>query len=203
LKIAIIDYGMGNLRSVEKAFERVGARGAFVTCDPTEIAEADKAVLPGDGAFDATMDNLRAAGIDRVVFDFVSTGKPFLGICIGMQALLTSSEEGRRGVVGLNLIPGIVRRFPEHGLKVPLIGWLPLQLPRCSKLFAGIEPGESVYFLHSFYCDPSDTACTAATADYGAVYCAGIEQDNIFATQFHPEKSGDTGLRILHNFASL
>jgi glutamine amidotransferase len=203
MKIAIIDYGMGNLRSVEKAFERVGAKGAFVTSDPAEIKSADKAVLPGDGAFDATMDNLREAGIDRVALDFVATGKPFLGICIGMQALLTKSEEGRADVAGLGLIPGMVRRFPQSDLKVPLIGWLPLQIPRSSRLFEGVQGGESVYFLHSYYCEPADMSCAAATADYGMVYSAGIEQGNIFATQFHPEKSGETGLCILSNFAKL
>ena len=204
MKIAIIDYGMGNLRSVEKAFEHVGAVGAFVTDDPEAIREADKAVLPGDGAFDATMDRLRESGVDSVAREFVASGRPFLGICVGMQCLMTSSEEGRAGVVGLDLVPGRVRRFPSGaGLKVPQIGWNALSFPRPSALFDGLSEGDMVYFLHSYYCVPSDPSASRATADYGLEYCAGFEAGNIFATQFHPEKSGQVGLSILRNFARL
>jgi glutamine amidotransferase len=204
LKIAIIDYGMGNLRSVEKAFHEVGASDAFVTADPARIASADKAVLPGDGAFDATMARLREAGVDKVAAEFVASGRPFLGICVGMQALLSSSEEGEPGIEGLNLVPGRVRRFPGgSSLKIPQIGWNSLSFPRPSVLFDGISDGSMVYFLHSFYCAPDDEVTVSATCNYGVTYCAGLQRANIHATQFHPEKSGEVGLRILKNFASL
>ncbi|HEY3333106.1 MAG TPA: imidazole glycerol phosphate synthase subunit HisH [Capsulimonadaceae bacterium] len=204
MKIAIIDYGMGNLRSVEKAFHHVGATGAFVTDDPAAVLAADKAVLPGDGAFDATMDRLRETGVDNIVKQFTASGRPFLGICVGMQCLLTDSEEGRRGAVGLDLVPGSVRRFPANaGLKVPQIGWNELTFPRESALFAGIVPGQMVYFLHSFYCVPAEANVTTASADYGVEYCAGLQLSNIHATQFHPEKSGQVGLNILRNFSAL
>jgi len=205
MKIAIIDYGLGNLRSVEKALQFVGAPDAFVTDDPAAVASADKAVLPGDGAFDATMDRLRASGVDKIVAEFVATGKPFLGICVGMQVLLSESEEGRHGVKGLDLVPGAVRRFHPMSTaeKVPQIGWNELQFPRESTLFAGINPGSMVYFLHSYYCAPSDDATVTATAEFAGEYCAGLQHGNIHATQFHPEKSGPVGLTILRNFARL
>ncbi|MDR3709801.1 MAG: imidazole glycerol phosphate synthase subunit HisH [Capsulimonadaceae bacterium] len=204
MKIAIIDYGMGNLRSVEKAFEHVGASGAFVTDDPAAVRTADKAVLPGDGAFDATMDRLRESGVADVVKEFAASGRPFLGICVGMQCLLTSSDEGRQGVVGLDLVPGRVRRFSGgDGLKVPQIGWNELQFPAPSPLFQGLNAADMVYFLHSFYCVPADPATVTATANYGLDYCAGLQAGNIFATQFHPEKSGQVGLAILRNFSRL
>lgn len=204
MKIAIIDYGMGNLKSVEMAFHRVGAMGAFVTDDPAEVARADKAVLPGDGAFDATVDRLREAGADQVVQEFVASGRPFLGICVGMQALLTSSEEGRPDAKGLEIVPGRVKRFAGGtDLKVPQIGWNQLRFPRQSALFAGLSDGAFVYFLHSFYCAPDSEACVTATSDYGLSYCAGVEKANVHATQFHPEKSGEVGLTILRNFATL
>jgi len=204
MKIAIIDYGMGNLKSVEMAFHRVGALDAFITDDPGAIARADKAVLPGDGAFDATVDRLRETGVDKVVYDFVASGRPFLGICVGMQAIMTSSEEGRPDARGLDLVPGRVKRFVgSHDLKVPQIGWNELRLPRPSALFHGLPDKPYVYFLHSYYCDPDDQSCATAVCDYGLSYCAGLENGNIHATQFHPEKSGEVGLHILRNFASL
>lgn len=222
-RIAIIDYGMGNLRSVEKAFEKVGATGAFVTSDPEAVATADKAVLPGDGAFDATMRSLRASGVDRVSLDFIQSGRPFLGICVGMQALLTSSEEGEPGVLGLDVIPGRVRRFlpsptesgppgcgagvPSGGsgtLKIPQIGWNGLDFAPGSPLGAGLDAGEPMaYFLHSYYCQPDDPAHVAARTEYGVVYASALHRDNVWATQFHPEKSGKVGLTILANFARL
>lgn len=204
MKIAIIDYGMGNLRSVEKAFHQVGAPGAFVTADPAAVLDADRAVLPGDGAFDATMDRLRESGIDVVVKDFAKSGRPLLGICVGMQCLLSRSEEGRPDAVGLELVPGRVKRFPaQSGLKVPQIGWNELGFPRPSGLFAGLDGSPMVYFLHSYYCVPDDPGTVTATADYGLPYCAGLQTANIHATQFHPEKSGSVGLAILRNFAKL
>ncbi len=205
MKVAIIDYGLGNLRSVEKAFHRVGVPGAFVTDDPAAVAAADKAVLPGDGAFDSTMRSLRTSGVDRVVLDFVASGRPFLGICVGMQALLTSSDEGEQGVLGLDLVPGRVRRFPEgSGLKVPQIGWNVLNFAEGTPLGKDVPgPEPMAYFLHSYYCAPDNDADIAASTEYGVVYASALHRDNIWATQFHPEKSGPVGLAILANFARL
>ena len=205
MKVAIIDYGMGNLRSVEKAFHKVGIPGAFVTDDPRAVADADKAVLPGDGAFDSTMHSLRRSGVDQIALEFIASGRPFLGICVGMQALLTSSEEGESGVLGLNVVPGRVRRFPASAtLKVPQIGWNTLAFAPGSPLGADL-PGESpmAYFLHSYYCAPDDPDDWAATTDYGVSYCAALHRGNVWATQFHPEKSGPVGLAILRNFSRL
>ena len=203
MKIAIIDYGLGNLRSVEKAFHRVGADGAFVTDDPEEVRSADKAVLPGDGSFDSTMQSLRASAVDKIALEFAATGRPFLGICVGMQVLLTSSEEGERNERGLNLIPGKVKRFQGANLKVPQIGWNELAFSGSSPLFTGLSDGAFVYFLHSYYCAPDNEDVVTARSDYGLPYCAGLQKDNVFATQFHPEKSGEIGLQILNNFAQL
>ena len=205
MKVAIIDYGMGNLRSVEKAFHKVGMDGAFVTADPREVAGADKAVLPGDGAFDATMRSLRSSGVDRITLEFIASGRPFLGICVGMQVLLTGSEEGEPGVRGLDVVPGRVRRFPSQpGRKIPQIGWNNLDFTPGSPLGADL-PGESpmAYFLHSYYCAPDDPADSAATTDYGVTYCSALHRGNVWATQFHPEKSGPVGLAILRNFGRL
>ena len=205
MRVAIIDYGMGNLRSVEKAFHKVGMDGAFVTDDPAEVARADKAVLPGDGAFDSTMHSLRRSGVDQTVLEFIASGRPFLGICVGMQVLLTGSEEGQPGVLGLDVVPGRVRRFPQgEGRKVPQIGWNDIAFTPGSPLGADL-PGDSpmAYFLHSYYCAPDDPADWAATTDYGVSYCSALHRGNVWATQFHPEKSGPVGLAILRNFSRL
>lgn len=204
MKIAIIDYGMGNLRSVEKAFHKVGATGAFVTDDPEQVAAADKAVLPGDGAFDSTMHSLRQSGVDKIAQEFIASGRPFLGICVGMQVLLTDSEEGEAGVRGLNVVPGHVRRFPATpGLKIPQIGWNTVRFAPDSPLGAGLPDGAMAYFLNSFFCAPDDPADAAATTDYGVDFCSALHRGNVWATQFHPEKSGPVGLTILRNFARL
>ncbi len=204
LKIAIIDYGMGNLRSVEKAFHKVGAVGAFVTDDPQQVQSADKAVLPGDGAFDSTMHSLRRSGVDAIALDFVASGRPFLGICVGMQVLLTDSEEGEQGVRGLDVVPGRVKKFPgTDGLKVPQIGWNELSFASQSPLGAGLEDNAMAYFLHSYYCAPDSGADVAATTEYGVSFCSALHRDNVWATQFHPEKSGPVGLTILRNFFRL
>ena len=205
MKVAIIDYGMGNLRSVEKAFHKVGMEGAFITDDPSAVASADKAVLPGDGAFDTTMNSLRRSGVDEIVLNFIGSGKPFLGICVGMQVLLTSSEEGDPNVGGLNVVPGRVRLFPSlSGLKIPQIGWNTLHFTDNSPLGADL-PGESpmAYFLHSYYCAPDDSGNVAAITEYGFSFCSALHCGNVWATQFHPEKSGPVGLAILRNFARL
>ena len=205
MRVAIIDFGMGNLRSVEKAFHKIGADGAFVTDDPAEVANADKAVLPGDGAFDSTMRSLRQSGVDQICLEFIASGRPFLGICVGMQVLLTESEEGEPGVRGLNVVPGRVRRFPSgQGLKIPQIGWNNVTFASGSPLGADL-PGEMLmaYFLNSYYCVPDDPTDIAATTDYAGPFCSALHRGNVWATQFHPEKSGPVGLAILRNFARL
>lgn len=205
--IAIIDYGMGNLRSVQKGFEKVGAE-AVITADPRLVLEADKVVLPGVGAFRDCMHNLEQAGFVEPILKVVSDGRPFLGICVGMQLLFDDSVEF--GLYrGLGLIPGHVLRFPEgmreggEELKVPHMGWNQLGFRRRPPAFEGIEEGANVYFVHSYYVKPDDDGVIATTTGYGIQFCSAIWKDNIVATQFHPEKSQHAGLRILKNFASL
>jgi glutamine amidotransferase len=149
------------------------------------------------------MERLKNSGVDKIAAEFASSGRPFLGICVGMQALLTSSEEGDPAARGLNLVPGKVRKFADPALKVPQIGWNQLSFSGASPLFAELEEGAFVYFLHSFYCAPDDSNVVTARSDYGLSYCAGLQKDNIFATQFHPEKSGEVGLQILKNFSKI
>ncbi|MBI5655502.1 MAG: imidazole glycerol phosphate synthase subunit HisH [Geobacter sp.] len=202
--IAIIDYGMGNLRSVQKGFEKVGF-DAVVTADPKVVLEAEKVVLPGVGAFRDCMRNLEQGGFVEPILKVIREGRPFLGICVGMQLLLTDSVEF--GLYqGLNVIPGHVLRFPdgmeENGekLKVPHMGWNQLAIRRRAPIFNGIEDGTNVYFVHSYYEMPDDETAVAATATYGVEFCAAIWKDNVMATQFHPEKSQEVGLRMLKNF---
>jgi glutamine amidotransferase len=203
--IAIIDYGMGNLRSVQKGFEKIGAE-AVVTADPKVILEADKIVLPGVGAFRDCMHNLEQAGFVEPILQVISEGRPFLGICVGMQMLFTDSVEF--GLYrGLNIIPGHVLRFPDdmtvaaEKLKVPQMGWNQLSFKRRPPAFEGIADNSNVYFVHSYYVKPDADDVIATTTDYGFEFCSAIWKDNIVATQFHPEKSQDVGLRILKNFA--
>jgi glutamine amidotransferase len=204
MKIAIIDYGMGNLRSVEKAFHSIGVEGAFVTDDPGAVEHADKAVLPGDGAFDATMHSLRRSGVADIALGFIRSGRPFLGICVGMQVLMSESEEGEPGVSGLNVAPGRVRRFPAaSGLRIPQIGWNEVAFSEGSPLGEGLADNAMAYFLNSYYCEPDDAADIAAVTDYGGPFCSALHRDNVWATQFHPEKSGSMGLNILRNFSRL
>lgn len=199
--IAIIDYGMGNLRSIQKALEHFGCH-AEITQDPRIIAAAERVVLPGVGAFGAAMANLERLNLVEPVKNAALSGKPFLGICLGMQLLLSESEE--MGLFkGLDLVPGRVIRFNiNKNLKVPHMGWNALKVERPCKLMQGLEDGARVYFVHSYYPVPS-TEFVAATSDYGTRFCAVIAKDNIFATQFHPEKSGSVGLRMLANFAEV
>lgn len=202
--IAIIDYKMGNLASVKKALAALHY-DAIITADPDVIRNADGVILPGVGAFAPAMANLNEAGLISAIKDVASSGKPFLGICLGMQLLFDGSEEGMTGeglVEGLGIIPGKVLKFPadktvDKGLKVPQMGWNDLKDVKGSLLCEG----DYVYFVHSFYCEPDDVSVVAARAEYGIRYCCAVEKDNIFATQFHPEKSGEVGLAILSKFA--
>ena len=205
--IAIIDYGMGNLRSVQKGFEKVGFE-AVVTADPKVVLEAERVVLPGVGAFGDCMRNLEQGGFVEPILRVIRDGRPFLGICVGMQLLLTDSVEfGLHR--GLDVIPGHVLRFPEgmeengEKLKVPHMGWNQLAIRRPAPIFAGIEEGSNVYFVHSYYEKPDDEAVVAATTIYGFEFCAALWKDNIVATQFHPEKSQTIGLKILKNFGEM
>lgn len=201
--IAIVDYGMANLRSVQKAFERVGF-AADITSDPEQIAKSSKVVLPGVGAFQDAIARLRETGLDDVIRSHITRGRPFLGICLGLQLLFTRSHED--GLFdGLNLVPGEVVRFPTiPGLKVPHMGWNTLRFPRANcPLFTGLPPDPAVYFVHSYYAVPTNRDLVAAEADYPEPFCAAIWNENVFATQFHPEKSQDVGLTMLRNFATL
>ena len=205
--IAIIDYGMGNLRSVQKGFEKVGF-DAVVTADPKVVLEAERVVLPGVGAFPDCMRNLEQGGFVEPLLKVIQGGRPFLRICLGLQLLFTESEEF--GVhKGLDVIPGRVIRFPEgmeengEELKVPHMGWNQLAIHSRPPVFAGIDEGTNVYFVHSYYVKPADQAVVAATTGYGIEFCAAIWKDNIVATQFHPEKSQEKGLRILKNFGEM
>jgi len=204
MTIAVIDYEMGNLRRVQKALERVGA-DAVVTRDPDVIMGAGAAVLPGVGAFGACMDNLRKHGLVDPVNIFVASGRPFLGICVGMQILFDESEEFGR-VPGLGILPGKIVRFaadPAGKRKVPQMGWNALTIVRRAPHLAGVQDGAEVYFVHSYYPVPADPAIIATTTDYGGAFASSVWRDNVFATQFHPEKSQAVGLRILANFAAL
>jgi len=202
--IAIVDYKMGNLASVRKALEYIH-RECRITDDPDFIRNSDALILPGVGAYAPAMEALRAKGLDSVVKDFASSGKPVLGICLGMQLMLDESEEGASesgNIKGLGLIPGSVKKFPsdktvDQGLKVPQIGWNKLTDVTGSLL----REEDYVYFVHSFYCDPKDPKDAAAYTTYGIKYACALEKDNIFATQFHPEKSGEAGLQILERFS--
>lgn len=198
--IAIVDYGMGNLRSVQKAFERVGHR-AVITARAEDVARAERVVLPGVGAFGDAMANLIRAGLAPALLACIAEGRPFMGICVGLQLLFTESEEMGRHV-GLDVLPGRVRRFPD-GERIPQIGWNQIHIERESPLLEGIPDGSFYYFVHSFYVAPQDPNDCLATTDYGIDYTSIAGRDNVFGIQFHPEKSQDLGLRILRNFAEL
>jgi glutamine amidotransferase len=200
--LAVVDYGMGNLRSVQKAFERLG-QGAEVTRDPERIAAAPAVVLPGVGAFGACMESLRALGLVEPVRQAIASGRPFLGICLGMQLLFEESDEFGP-VRGLGILPGRVVRFPaDPARKVPHMGWNTLRMARPAPALAGIEDGAYVYFVHSYYPVPADPAVVATTTVHGAEFASSVARDNVFACQFHPEKSQQVGLRLLGNFVRL
>lgn len=210
IDVAVIDYGIGNLFSVRRAFEHVDAN-VLVTNDPALLLAAPRLVLPGVGAFEDGMKGLRRYGLDQVVHEFVATGKPLLGICLGMQMLATTSEEFGLHA-GLNLIPGRVLPIPAttaagHPHKIPHIGWSGLQLPAAGggwedSILRGLQQGDDVYLVHSFSVHPADERHRLAECDYnGRSLSAAIRRDNVQGTQFHPEKSGPAGLRIIRNFA--
>jgi len=195
--LTIVDYGVGNLRSVYMAFRRLGV-AAQVSSDPAELRRATAVVLPGVGAFGDSIANLRALGFEEPLKATIRDGLPFLGICVGLQLLFEVSEElGEHR--GLGVIPGRVRRFDEH-LVVPHMGWNQIRQCQPSPLWQGLPDGSYAYFVHSYYGEPSEPGWTAATTDYGVSFCSAVARGNLFAIQFHPEKSQDTGARILRNF---
>ncbi len=202
--IALLDYGSGNLRSVEKALRKVGA-DLLVTTRPEPLRAARAAVLPGVGAFDDCISAMQRQEMLGAVKEFIQTGKPFLGICVGYQALFERSEEFNSCALGLGVFGGKVARFSERpGLKIPQIGWNQLEIarPDCP-LYTGIPGGSYVYFVHSFYPQPADAGIVATRTDYGDHFASSVWRDNVFATQFHPEKSQTVGLKLLENFVKL
>ncbi|MFH1888756.1 MAG: imidazole glycerol phosphate synthase subunit HisH [Candidatus Omnitrophota bacterium] len=203
MKIAIIDYGMGNIHSVRKALESMGA-GTIVTNKPADITASDKIILPGVGAFNDAMEELKKQGLISVMAKCIKKGKVFLGICLGMQLLFEESEEATASK-GLGFVNGIVRKLQaKDGLKVPHMGWNQLQIKNgACPLLNDIVDGSYVYFCHSYYPEPQDKSITAATTDYGIEFASILWKDNMYAAQFHPEKSQEIGLKILKNFVNL
>ena len=207
--IAVIDYGMGNLRSIGKALERVGAN-VIVTNNPQRILDAEKIVLPGVGAFKDAMKNLEEMNLIPPILKSIKDGKPFLGICLGFQLLMTESEEF--GIYkGFDIIKGKVVHFPSmnngnkdsYPLKIPHMGWNTIHIEKGMPLLEDIEDNSFFYFVHSYYVVPDDKKVIAATTDYGITFTSGVEKDNIFAFQFHPEKSQEKGLKILKKFLGI
>jgi glutamine amidotransferase len=200
--LAIIDYEMGNLRSVQKGFERVGHQ-AVITSDPAVLAGARKVLLPGVGAFRDAIGALRERGLVEPIRAAIRAGKPFLGICLGLQLLFdTSYEDGEYD--GLGVLPGTVKKFQlPHEFKVPHMGWNQIAFRRRPPIFAGVDEGEHFYFVHSYYVVPQDASVVAIETNYPQAFCSGIWRGNLFAVQFHPEKSQSAGLRLLKNFAEL
>lgn len=200
--IAIVDYNAGNLKSVEKAMLYLGQK-VLVTSRPEEILSADKVILPGVGAFGDAMKNLTAAGLDTVLREVADRKKPLLGICLGMQLLFEESEESP-GVKGLGLLPGLILRIPSApGLKIPHMGWNNLKINSGKSLYRSVPDSSYVYFVHSYYLKANDPEDVAARCEYGVTIDASVESGNLYGCQFHPEKSGDVGLKILSNFADI
>ena len=200
--VAIIDYDAGNIKSVEKALQRLGQE-VVITRDANAILHADKVILPGVGAFGDAMANLRAYHLDEVIRKVVDKNTPFLGICLGLQLLFERSEESE-GVEGLGILKGEIKRIPAgEDLKIPHMGWNSLHLQNDGRLFQGIEEQAYVYFVHSYYLEAKEPEIVKATTEYGVTIHASVEKGNVFACQFHPEKSSDVGLKILRNFVEL
>lgn len=199
---AIIDYDAGNVKSVEKAIQFLGQE-AVLTRDKEILLSADRVILPGVGAFGNAMEKLHQYGLVEIIHAIVEKGTPFLGICLGLQLMFESSEESP-GVEGLGLLKGKILRIPDtKELTVPQIGWNDLKFPKQSRLFAGLSDGAYVYFVHSYYLQAEDIKDVAATTEYGVTIHAAVEHENLFACQFHPEKSAEVGLQILRNFICL
>lgn len=200
--IAIIDYDAGNLKSVEKALHYLG-EDTIITRNRDEILSADKIILPGVGSFGDAMENLHAFGLVDVIKEAVAANIPFLGICLGLQLLFEKSDE-TPGVEGLGILKGEILRIPDkEGLKIPHMGWNSLTIKEDSRLFKGMEQNPYVYFVHSYYLKAAEESIVAATTEYSTTIHAAVEAGNVFACQFHPEKSGESGLAILKNFASM
>lgn len=200
--VAVIDYDAGNLKSVEKALTFLG-EDVVITRDSSRILAADKVILPGVGAFGDAMDRLNQYGLPPVIRQVADKGTPFLGICLGLQLMFESSEESV-GVEGLGLLKGKILKIPDcPGLKIPHMGWNSLDIRQDSRLFAGISSGEYVYFVHSYYLKAENEEIVAASTEYSTYIHAAVEAGNVFACQFHPEKSGDVGLKILKNFVEM
>lgn len=200
--IAILDYDAGNIKSVEKAVQLLG-RDVTVTRDEETILEADKVILPGVGAFGDAMRKIHQYGLYEAIHEVVDRGTPFLGICLGLQLLFEESEESP-GVEGLGILKGKILRIPESpGLKIPHMGWNSLELKNNGRLFEGLPQESYVYFVHSYYLKAADEGIVTAVTEYGIHIHASVEQGNVFACQFHPEKSSETGIRILKNFISI
>lgn len=200
--IAIIDYDAGNIKSVEKAIQFLGEE-AVVTRERDRILSADKVILPGVGSFGDAMKKIRGYGLEEVIHEVIDRKTPFLGICLGLQLLFERSDESE-GVKGLGILKGEILRIPDkEGFKVPQIGWNSLSYPNKGRLFEGIPEESYVYFVHSYYLKAADESIVTAATDYSTLIHASVEKGNVFACQFHPEKSSDTGLKILKNFISI
>ena len=201
--IALLDYGAGNVRSVQKALTAAGGEVRLVS-DPEAVRRADAVVLPGVGAFDNCVNAMQRQELFGATKDFIGTGKPFLGICVGYQALFEKSEEFNSCAAGLGVFGGSVVRFAENGIKVPQIGWneVEFEKPECP-ILKGIKSGSHFYFVHSYFPKPSDESIVATRTTYGETFASAVWRDNVFATQFHPEKSQKVGLRLLENFVRL
>ena len=200
--IAIIDYDAGNVKSVEKALQALG-QDVIITNNKEELLKADKVILPGVGAFGDAMEKLHTYGLVDVIYELIDMKKPFLGICLGLQLLFEGSDESK-GIEGLHILDGQVLRIPDkEGLKIPHIGWNSLELQNNGRLFQNMAPNPYVYFVHSYYLKAADESIVKATCDYSTCIHASVEKDNVFACQFHPEKSSDVGLTLLKNFTQI
>lgn len=201
--IAVIDYDAGNMLSVEKAFEYIGEEKVLITRNRDEILSADKVILPGVGSFEDAIKKLHKYNLINIINDVVEKKTPFLGICLGLQLLFKSSEEGK-STPGLGILDGEILRIPDKGnLKIPHMGWNSLNLMNNGRLFKNIDNESYVYFVHSYYLKAKDEGIVTANSEYGTIIHASVEKDNVFGCQFHPEKSGEVGLNILRNFINL
>ena len=200
--VAIIDYDAGNIKSVEKALLHLGEE-VIITCDREQILNSDKVILPGVGAFGDAMEKLRSYGLDKVIYEVVERKIPFLGICLGLQLLFEKSDE-TPGVKGLGILPGEILRIPDkEGIKIPHMGWNSVKIKENARIFKDVPQDSYVYFVHSYYLKAGREEDVAATTEYSTLIHAAVEHDNVFACQFHPEKSSEIGLKILKNFVEL